>query len=233
MIPFQEFPKIPRLNRLCTITEKIDGTNGIIHIEPIQRAGDAPFFGSLALVAEYVIFAGSRTRWITPESDNHGFARWVQDNAEELILKLGPGTHYGEWWGGSIQRGYGVQDKRFSLFNTARWGGPAVCPSCCDVVPVLYEGFFDSKEIHRTLIGLAASGSRAAPGFMDPEGIVVFHHAANRLFKATIKGDEEGKHEEAHPKKERPPKAPRDPSKGGRRKEQLPFEGEDRRRKQA
>ena len=35
MIPFKPFNKIPRLNRLCTITEKIDGTNGIIHIEEV------------------------------------------------------------------------------------------------------------------------------------------------------------------------------------------------------
>lgn len=30
---FKEFPKIPRLNREFTITEKIDGTNGCIVVE--------------------------------------------------------------------------------------------------------------------------------------------------------------------------------------------------------
>jgi len=37
---------------------------------------------------------------------------------------------------------------------------------------------------------LAANGSVAAPGFYDPEGIVVFHTAANAGFKKTIKKDE-------------------------------------------
>jgi len=224
---FKPFSKIPRLNRLCTITEKIDGTNGIIHIESFatyQQPVD-----SVARVGDLVIYAGSRTRWITPASDNHGFAAWVNANAPD-ILQLGPGTHYGEWWGGSIQRGYGIAEKRFSLFNTARWSDAAVRPACCHVVPVLYEGPFSTEQINVEMAVLRHSGSRAAPGFMEPEGIVVFHHAANSLFKATIKGDEEGKHAEAHVKKERPPKAPRDPSKGGRRIAQVPFDGPDRRK---
>ena len=226
MIPFKPFSKIPRLHRTCTITEKIDGTNGIIHIE--QDMVDAS--GAVVSGDGFAVWAGSRTRWINPAQDNHGFAAWVRDNAEELVAKLGPGTHYGEWWGGSIQRGYGVQDKRFSLFDTARWGDPTVRPACCGVVPVLYEGPFSTEQVRGSLWSLAGIGSAAAPGFMNPEGIVVFHHASNHLYKATIKGDEEGKHAEAHVKKERPPKAPRDPSKGGRRKEQLPFDGPDRRK---
>ncbi len=64
------------------------------------------------------MFIGSRTRWITAQDDNHGFARWVEGNKQEL-LKLGAGRHFGEWWGSGIQRGYGLQkgEKRFSLFN--------------------------------------------------------------------------------------------------------------------
>jgi hypothetical protein len=225
---FRQFGKIPRLNRLCTITEKIDGTNGVIYITP----KDGPMEAEECLpVGDMLIRAGSRTRWIWPgKEDNHGFAGWVAINAQELV-KLGPGTHYGEWWGGSIQRGYGIKEKRFSLFNTARWGDAAVRPTCCGVVPVLYEDLFDTDKVKASLEYLKVVGSLAAPGYLDPEGIVVYHHAANELFKATIKGDEEGKHEEGHVKKERLPQRPRekDPSKGGRRKEAVPFEGPDRR----
>jgi len=216
---FQAFPKIPRLNRNCTITEKIDGTNAVICIEEHPDG-------------QHTLLAGSRNRWLTPDDDNFGFATWVNSNALEL-LKLGPGTQHGEWWGGSIQRGYGLKNKRFSLFNTARWGDPSARPACCGIVPVLYEGPFDTQIVRDCLSGLALNGSAAAPGFRDPEGIVVYHHAAGSLFKVTIQGDEEGKHAEAHPKKERKPQMhkPKDPSKGGRRKEQLPFDGEDRRKK--
>ena len=230
MIPFKPFDKIPRLNRLCTITEKIDGTNGIIHIGPYV---DHTAFGPNAPLTQingHEVWAGSRTRWIKPGSDNHGFAAWVLTNAEELVAKLGEGTHYGEWWGAGIQRGYGLTEKRFSLFNTARWGDAAVRPACCSVVPTLWEGLFSSGHVQMALERLARFGSHAAPSFPNPEGIVVYHHAANSLFKATIVGDEEGKHADAHPKKIREPKPPRDPSKGGRRKEQLPFDGLDRRK---
>lgn len=181
---FIEFPKIPRLFRDIVITEKIDGTNAQIYIPELPgEAGDLPFL------------VGSRSRWITPENDNAGFAKWAYEHAEEL-LTLGPGSHFGEWWGAGIQRGYGLKEKRFSLFNTHRWGDPATRPSCCDVVPVLYEGplFLDGKDsVSSTLDILRKEGSVAAPGFMSPEGVVIYHKAGGYLFKATIERDEEPK----------------------------------------
>ncbi len=102
-ITFEPFPKIGRLTRECVITEKLDGTNAQVIITEDGR-----------------IAAGSRTRLITPAGDNMGFARWVQEHAEELITGLGPGRHFGEWWGQKIQRAYGLTEKRFSLFNTTR-----------------------------------------------------------------------------------------------------------------
>src|SRR5690606_23517611 len=89
------------------------------------------------------IYAGSRNRWLTPDKDNFGFARWVAERAEALIPVLGPGLHYGEWWGKGIQRGYGVENKRFSLFNTARWADQHQRPDWPEdvyVVPILGRG---------------------------------------------------------------------------------------------
>jgi hypothetical protein len=37
---------------------------------------------------------------------------------------------------------------------------------------------------------LERAGSAAAPGFMEPEGIVVWHEAAGTLFKKTILDDD-------------------------------------------
>lgn len=192
---FTAFNKIPRLTRECTITEKIDGTNGSVCI------GEN---------GEFLI--GSRTQWITPERDNHGFARWVMEHKDEL-LKLGVGQHFGEWWGSGIQRGYGLSkgEKRFSLFNTRRWAVQGVelkqyptadpnvfksqeyCPSCCLVVPILYEGMFNELAINNALNTLQVGGSKASQGFMRPEGIVVWHTGARIYFKKTIEKDEEWK----------------------------------------
>lgn len=192
---FLEFPKMARLSRECLITEKIDGTNAQILI---TEDGD--------------IFAGSRTRWITPESDNFGFAAWVRDNRADL-LKLGPGRHFGEWWGSGIQRGYGLPkgEKRFSLFNVSRWclhnaepktfptADPRITrtqerlPECCGLVPLLFRGEFDVQAVRMCLESLQAVGSAAAPGFMKPEGIVVFHVAGNVGFKKTLEKDEQPK----------------------------------------
>jgi hypothetical protein len=174
MIEFIPFPKIARLSRAAVVTEKIDGTNAQIHI---TDAGE--------------MLVGSRTRWITPQADNYGFAAWAEAHREEL-LTLGPGSHFGEWWGQGIQRRYGLTEKRFSLFNTARWTETPP-PACCRVVPVLYRGDFDTMDVPLILARLRDGGSVAAPGFMQPEGIVIYHAASRALFKKTLEKDESPK----------------------------------------
>lgn len=177
MSEFREFGKIARFSRECIVTEKIDGTNAQVTVSDD------------GLRIESV---GSRNRFITPEADNFGFARWVKENESEL-LRLGPGTHFGEWWGSGIQRGYGLPkgERRFSLFNTSRWGESR--PACCHVVPVLWRGNFDDLRADLLLVSLKANGSHAAPGFMKPEGIIIFHVAGNLFFKKTVEKDEEPK----------------------------------------
>ena len=179
-----------RLSRECIITEKIDGTNAQICI-----GEDGSFM------------VGSRTRWITPDNDNFGFAKWAMENKNEL-MKLGVGRHFGEWWGAGIQRRYDLAVRRFSLFNVQRWAlhgtTPKTCPTadprvtsvqdvlppCCGLVPVLYQGPFDTTAVDRCIESLRLNGSVAAPGFMKPEGIVLFHVAGNVSFKKTIEKDE-------------------------------------------
>ena len=170
-IPFVPFPKLSRFNRTIYVTEKLDGTNACVYITD-----------------EGTIHAASRTRWITPQEDNHGFAHWVEANAEEL-MQLGPGQHFGEWWGQGIQRTYGLNEKRFSLFNTERWKDAR--PACCHLVPVLAISNKPVDEvIEQQLNRLKYKGSVAVPGFMNPEGIVIFHSAANMCFKVTLEHDD-------------------------------------------
>jgi hypothetical protein len=192
---FQEFPKMARLSRECIITEKIDGTNA-----------------QLLITEDGQLLTGSRTRWITPQDDNFGFAAWAQAHKEEL-MKLGVGRHFGEWWGSGIQRGYGLAkgEKRLSLFNVSRWclagGVPQriltadprvekyqdVLPPCVGLVPVLYRGMFTTDACEVVLNELGAHGSKAAPDYMNPEGIVCFHTAANAGFEKTLEKDESPK----------------------------------------
>lgn len=182
-----------RLSREMIVTEKIDGTNACIHI-----GEDGEFL------------TGSRSKWITPDCDNHGFSRWATEQKEEL-LGLGIGTHFGEWWGSGIQRGYELPkgEKRFSLFNVQRWclngqvpqripcSDPRiekfqeVAPACCHIIPELYRGDFFSgmPEVVACLDRLEINGSKAAPGFMKPEGVVVWHVAGNFGLKKTLEKD--------------------------------------------
>jgi len=183
-ITFEAWPKIARLNRGMVITEKLDGTNAAIIITDDGRIG-----------------AQSRSRLITPENDNYGFARWVSENEAALVDTLGPGRHFGEWWGAGIQRRYGLagSDKRLSLFNTGRWTNDslAAVPNL-NTVPIMAAENFSAEAISTALERLRTLGSVAAPGFMDPEGIVVYLSAARTSFKVTLKGDEAPKGASAH-----------------------------------
>ena len=195
---FEGFPKIRRLFRDIIITEKIDGTNAQVHVLEDGR-----------------VLAASRKRYLLPEqSDNFGFRAWVEAHADEL-RELGPGRHFGEWWGKGVQRGYGLDEKRFSLFNVSRWWsewnarfdltkmergkeveiGRTQPPLCCGVVPIIYAGPFSEDVVHTKLYELEALGSLAAIGFLRPEGIVIFHQQSGHLFKVTLENDEKPKGE--------------------------------------
>jgi hypothetical protein len=165
---FMPWPKTPRISKsfFVTITEKLDGTNA-----------------QFTIVGGEIVSVGSRNRHITPgkETDNYGFAGWVERNASELV-KLGDGRHYGEWYGNGIQIGYGLDHKRFALFDARRWrkfyedhkeGYDNGFPNCLEVVPVLYQGSFTDRVVNDCMARLETAGSVAVPGFMRPEGIIV------------------------------------------------------------
>lgn len=187
-VEFKPFPKMQRLYDNANgivITEKADGTNAAVQIEN----------GTLVGIQ-------SRKRLITPESDNFGFARWATDNAEGLVETLGDGIHYGEWLGKGIQRGYGLDEKRFALFNTTRWSGYddqgswVRNPSLSTVpglttVPELYRGSVSDgidNKVEYALDLLRANGSWINPGFDRPEGVVVFFNDSRIGFKVIPEG---------------------------------------------
>lgn len=189
-IEFRAWPKIHRLQRTVVVTEKLDGTNAAILITEDGR-----------------IAAQSRKRLITPEDDNYNFASWVHENKHELIATLGPGRHFGEWWGSGIQRRYDLPkgEKRFSLFNVKRWtsvgaANPHDLHRCieaplCYVVPIIYQGDgFDNVE--PAIRMLNDLGSLASPGFKRPEGVVAFHVASQATFKVMCENDERHKFEQ-------------------------------------
>lgn len=206
-IQFEAWPKTPRLFKEgMIITEKIDGTNAAIGVVEM-RYEDIPL-NALFVTGddgrEFALYAQSRNRIIAPASvggkgaDNYDFANWVWGNAKDLVRVLGPGLHFGEWWGAGIARNYGQTRRYFSLFNTSRWKHLAIPEARLDldvpdelrVVPVLNIHQLDTEQVRLTLELLKVTGSQAAPGFMNPEGVCVFLPAVGRTFKVTFDGDE-------------------------------------------
>lgn len=211
MFDFEAFPKIARLKREQIITEKLDGTNAQVCIFELEtdEQHEAAFNDQYCINVWHgaengdspiAMYAGSRKRWITPEgvvenidgtikkgTDNFAFAAWVRDNSNDL-RKLGPGQHFGEWYGNGIQRGYRLAEKRFALFNVARWGdhNPNT-PDCVEVVKNLTPMCKGDPDLAMDILN--EEGSYSVPGFMNPEGIVIFHTASRTLYKQTFEQD--------------------------------------------
>ena len=160
MSEFIKWPSIPRIeNEKHHFTEKLDGTNACVVINP-----DGSYF------------CQSRTKIITPEDDNYGFAGWVSRNERE-ILKLGEGRWFGEWWGLKIQRGYDQDEKKFSLFY---YPGdiPTEMVTRVPVIPV--------ASVEECIEFLKENGSLAAPGYMKPEGAVMYNSLTRTRYKIIL-----------------------------------------------
>jgi RNA ligase-like protein len=207
---FEPWPKTPRLSGGgVTITEKIDGTNACVVIMPwtgdesseedTRHLIGLPCRGD----AVYAVGAQSRKRLITPEDDNAGFARWVSDHLGVLVDLLGPGRHFGEWWGQGIQRRYNMDHKVFSLFNTHKWSKVAQQRTDwfelargvgMDLVPTLYQGKFSDQAIENALHVLWANGSFAAAQWgqagQDAEGVIIRHQSLGGNLKAFVENDD-------------------------------------------
>jgi hypothetical protein len=210
-VEFQAWPKTSRFFRDIVITEKIDGTNAAVQIIKANNLthwdhedGTKSFFDPQPLDVvrlegeAYVVYAQSRNRLIHIGQDNAGFAGWVQKHAAELVTFLGEGTHFGEWWGSGIQRGYGQSGgkKYFSLFNTHRFQHIGEeSDNLVRSVPVFYEGPMDTTAITDALKVLKEHGSMAAPGFMNPEGVCVYHTSSRLVQKVTLDNNDAGKWE--------------------------------------
>ncbi len=187
-LKFEKFGKIGRLNKTCTITEKVDGTNSQIVFD---------YDGNFLV--------GSRRREIFPNGtdgkpkgcDNAGFALWVHENHDELFNYLGEGRHFGEWAGRGLKeskRYKNLNEKRFYLFNSFRFGRDdnpiptGLYNRGLDVVPILYEGDFDSAAVEDVMYALRQEKS-SIDGFSEAEGIVIYHHGLQTYAKITFEYD--------------------------------------------
>lgn len=203
---FEPWPSISRLNKDAIYTEKIDGTNAAVVIEPYTTDTDKSKAVDVVSIDGdlYAVWAQSRKRFITPGDDNFAFALWVYDNAPALVRTLGIGRHFGEWWGKGIQGSYGLTtERRFSLFNVKRWEmqlthkhGHKDVPQLY-MVPVLGKSMFSTETAKMWVEYLRKEGSMASPGFMKPEGVVVFHTASQTPYKTFLENDDVHKWEVA------------------------------------
>ena len=104
-------------------------------------------------------------------------------------------------FGQGVQRGYGLTEKRFALFNVSRfkdardngWAENLYpyekarqVPDCVTTVPLLarVDGANLTDSVNLVIEVLESHGSVMVPGFAQPEGVVIFHEGVSAYFKA-------------------------------------------------
>ena len=213
MSNYASFPSIERLENIyCVISEKVDGTNGLIEINEVFPVGEPK---------EIQIRFGSRNRYITFNNDNADFANFFRhyearfkDVAADIILKelevsgetltecqeQYPLRIYGEWFGSGIQRGYGLKDKFFMPFSTF-YAEKLIEYQVPNIVKpnIMYTGKFNKLTADMCMNTLAIHGSGIIKDYKRPEGIVIHFPKYNFRLKQTFEGS---KWEQSIPKAE-------------------------------
>ncbi len=184
-IPFRGWPKTTRRLSKCTISEKLNGSNGALGF---QVTDASPTDGREIYVLDIEMATQTRNRIVTPKDDQTGIARWAEANRETLIEDLlyiegnlpvpstEPQYHYGEF----MTRGH--KEPHFYLFNTRRWTGVQFSTPTLKVVPVLYEGIYYDGVVEECLEDLRQNGSKVHPG-IPAEGVVVYYPGNDTMFK--------------------------------------------------
>jgi len=127
-IPFPEIQQFRNTIKLVRERAEHDG----VPLPTLTFVGSVKLHGtnsSVVFPPDGDFYVQSRTKIITPEKDNAGFAAWVHDNID-LFKHLDKSGYvvYGEWCGQGIQKGVAISQvpKQFIVFairslNTGRW----------------------------------------------------------------------------------------------------------------
>ena len=129
-ITHKEFPSIEQYRNVIKLVRERAQFDGV-PLPTLLFYGSVKLHGTNAGIGFTEIgemYVQSRSRIITPEQDNAGFAAWVRDN-EERIPKLISSVIYGEWCGGNIQKSVALNQLPkmfvpFAITTNGRWWTP-------------------------------------------------------------------------------------------------------------
>ena len=145
-IPFPEIQQFR--NTIRTVRERAEHDG--VPLPTLTFVGSVKLHGTNASVVfptEGGFYCQSRSQVITPESDNAGFARWVEDN-KPLFRRLENSgvTVYGEWCGQGIQKGVAISQvpKQFIVFAVRLMDGTwadrvGICGHIGDNLKCIYD----------------------------------------------------------------------------------------------
>lgn len=137
----REFVAWTSLEQLHHVRKKLErrhrGYDALAQLPKIQYRAKVKLDGTNAAIFaldDQVFKAQSRTRAITPDEDNHGFAQWAhehEDFSRALFERCGRAVIFGEWCGPGVQKRTAVSkiDRRiFAVFAIELHAIDGLCP---------------------------------------------------------------------------------------------------------
>jgi len=135
------------------------------------------------------IFAQSRSSYVTPENDNMGFAKWVEENREyfeNLSDSNDVITIFGEWCGSGIQKGTAINqigEKIFCVFAVQY--GDFIDETYNDIVKIEVDTFKINEFLQGPRLNMISLMSNIySKPWMALEGVVVNFKDDNSLLKS-------------------------------------------------
>lgn len=136
------------------------------------------------------VAAQKRTQIITPQSDNAGFAAWVETNLEYFTaLKSQYNiTLYGEWCGSSIQKGVALNqiDRKIFTIFALQYGGVNGEVAKLEIRPEKIREFLPE---HKDIFVLPFYGDQITLNFGDVEQLKIATDKINQMVESVEKVD--------------------------------------------
>ena len=186
-LPFQKWTSIELLHNVRRNLEILGDAVSITYRAKIKLHGTN---AGVQVTTEGKVAAQKRSQIITSQSDNAGFAAWVESNLDYFAaLKTTENlTIFGEWCGSSIQKGVAISQlgrKIFAVF-AIQIGDDITTPGKLEIRPTEIASMLPK---HEDIYVLPFYGSPITLNFGNKEQLKAATDTINEMVKAVEKSD--------------------------------------------
>lgn len=186
-VQLQSWPKIKLLHDVRRSLEQLGETPKVTYRAKIKLDGTN---GGVQIFSDRRVVAQSRTRIITPQADNAGFASWVSENIDyfENLAIADRITIFGEWCGQGIQKRTAISqiNRRIFVVFAIQFGGTDAKIAKLEIRPERIREFLGDRP---DILVMPFYGEAIALDFGDTEQLQGAAAKLNQIIEEVEKSD--------------------------------------------